>query len=582
MHTRVTFRSDSLRAKTTEAALRCFPALVVFCVLATAGAFEPVPDKTVVLTFDDAVKSHYTFVAPLLQEYKFGATFYVTARWMDDPENFMSWDDIAKLHEMGFEIGNHSWSHSGFGNPRIGARLAGQLGLVENALNRVGVPKPVTFAWCGNSFGPEGMAALSSRGYKFARRGMQPEVAYGAIKPGPLYDPASHHPLLVPSAGDAYPDWTLEDFRKVVDRARDGVIAVVQFHGVPDVAHPWVHTPPERFREYMDYLKQGGFNVIAMRDLERYVDPMAVPKDAMASVRYAAGTLELPPEIAATRADLGYWVENMMRYHKYTELEAAAVAGYSVETLQQRTPRPLAPSIEAAPSVLRVLPYPGGRHPRVGFLDGAVDPLRGTKASVFPPWEDVGYAVVDLPEAIFANDELLFLAHTHVPTIWDKQHTYIDNVDWQRSPRGELRSRWELPNKVRFGARVTPDESGADLELWLENGTEKPLTGLRTQVCVMLKGMPDFAAQNQEGKRYENGVAAAPSADGTRWVLVAFDRCGRTWGNPSCPCIHSDPVLPDCSPGQTVSVSGRLWFQEGESVDAQIQAGPGQSAPAPR
>jgi hypothetical protein len=37
-------------------------------------------------------------------------------------------------------------------------------------------------------------------------------------------------------------------------------------------------------------------------------------------------------------------------------------------------------------SLPRVLPYPGGRHPRVGFLDGAIDPQRGTKASVFAPW----------------------------------------------------------------------------------------------------------------------------------------------------------------------------------------------------
>ena len=56
--------------------------------------------------------------------------------------------------------------------------------------------------------------------------------------------------MLIPSAGDAYPEWDLEAFRGVVDRAKDGLIAVVQFHGVPDVAHPWVHTPPERFERY--------------------------------------------------------------------------------------------------------------------------------------------------------------------------------------------------------------------------------------------------------------------------------------------------------------------------------------------
>ena len=48
---------------------------------------------------------------------------------------------------------------------------------------------------------------------------------------------------------------------------------------------------------------------------------------------------------------------------------------------------------------LLVLPYPGGRHPRIGFLDGAVDPQRETKVSVFTPWDDSSYVVVDVPEA---------------------------------------------------------------------------------------------------------------------------------------------------------------------------------------
>jgi len=58
---------------------------------------QPIPDKTVVLTLDDAVKSQVTFVAPLLKKYGFGATFFVTHCWMDDTDHFMSWNDVAKL-----------------------------------------------------------------------------------------------------------------------------------------------------------------------------------------------------------------------------------------------------------------------------------------------------------------------------------------------------------------------------------------------------------------------------------------------------------------------------------------------------
>lgn len=38
---------------------------------------QPIPDKLVVFTFDDASLSHATFVVPILRKYGFGATFFI-------------------------------------------------------------------------------------------------------------------------------------------------------------------------------------------------------------------------------------------------------------------------------------------------------------------------------------------------------------------------------------------------------------------------------------------------------------------------------------------------------------------------
>ncbi len=546
---------------------------------------EPIPDKTVVLTFDDAVRSHLTFVAPLLKEHGFQATFFVSDLWLDDREHFLSWKEVGELHALGFEVGNHTWTHSNFSSPKMAARLAGELSLVERELAAVGVPKPVSFAWPGNGFGPEAMKVLHARGYRFARRGMQPEVPYGKTRPGPLYDPASHHPLLIPSAGDAYPEWDLNAVKQVVDRAVDGHIAVVQFHGVPDEAHPWVHTPPERFREYMDYLASGGFKVIAMRDLAQYACPESAerpplrgyqggcssqgdwspPTDAMAFVHYSpgGGPVELPPEVLATRANLRPWLENMLLHHRYSLEEAAAVCAYPPPLLERKLAGLELQETEPQ-DVLRVLPYPGGRHPRTGFLDGAIDPMRGTKLSVFAPWAEGGYVVVDLPEALWADGKLAFLAHTHIPTIWDEDHVVLDNIDWTVHPSGALEHARRLPNGVRLGASAVPRADHVEMLLWLENGSQLPLTGLRAQVCIMLPAATGFEALTNDGKRYEGSVAMAPSEAGTRWVLVSFEQCVRPWGNADVPCIHADPGFPDAAPGERVEVRGRLWFYEGE------------------
>jgi len=538
----------------------------------------PVPDKTVVLTFDDAVRSHLEYVAPLLEKHGFGATFFVSHYWMPDREHFLSWEEIAELHKMGFEIGNHTWTHDDFGNPKVAARLEAELDLVDYCLAEVGVPRPVSFAWPGNAFGPEAVTVLDRHGIRFARRGMQPEIPYGEIAPGPLYDPCRHHPLLIPTGGDAYPEWTLDAFKAAVDRAKDGKIAVIQFHGVPDIVHPWVHTPPERFREYMDYLEQGGFHVIAMRDLAQYIPANAKIDDPLLGTRFPVPpnrAVDLPIEVAATRADLDFWLENMIACHGYSWDEAAQVCGLTAQEVERRAGAlklvPGAAMSRKPGAPLAVLPYPGGRHPRIGFLDGAVAPQRGTKLSVFAPWQPAGYAVLDLPEAIWCQDGLLFLAHTHIPTIWDEANKVIENVDWERLEDGSIQYTRVLPNNVRFGARATARDDHVDLGFWLENGSDETLTGLRCQMCLMPARVPGFEALTNENKIFRDGVAAVRSSErDDRWLLLVVERCTNAWGNADVPCMHSDPLLPDLAPGERAETKGRVWFYEGDDIDGEI------------
>ena len=421
-----------------------------FLQVGTAGLVRAagVPTKLVVLTFDDAVKSHRTFVAPFLKELGFGATFFVTHQWMNDAEYFMNWRDIGEIHEMGFEIGNHSWTHADFSVPRNAARLAGELALVENELKKVNVPRPVSFAYSGNFFGPEAIDLLRQNGYKLARRGGSPEAEYGTLQFGPAFDPSRHDPLLIPTTGDAYPKWTQEHFERVMSSAKTGEIVVLQFHGVPDVKHPWVHTPPENFREYMSYLKNQGYRTLALRDLEPYIDRSKLPDDPMVRRRYRTreqSELAFPTEVSASRADQRYWLQNMLGPHRYTHEEAGHVLGWTVPQVAAA-----AREIPAHPAGGRVLPYPGVRPLRIGFRDGAIDPLRGTKASVFLPWSPEQYVVVDLPEAIFSNLGLLFLAHTHVPTIWNDQNKVIENCRLAAAARGRLAIGMVVAEQRRF------------------------------------------------------------------------------------------------------------------------------------
>ena len=273
--------------------------------------------------------------------------------------------------------------------------------------------------------------------------------------------------------------------------------------------------------------------------------------------------------------DLRYWLDNMVRYHHYSPAEIEWATGLSEPRIAAAMER-FGLRAESQPrrrsgDALLVLPYPGGRHPRIGFLDGAVRPQRETKVSVFAPWEDGGYVVADIPEAIWSNLGLTYLAHTHVPTIWTRQNVELEPLEWNRRADGTLDVERTLPNGIRFGTRVAPQPDAVRMEMWLENGTSKTLTDLRVQNCVMLKGAVGFAQQTNDNKVFSPPYAACRSADGSRWVITAWEPCHRGWANERCPCLHSDPRFADCPPGETSRLRGWLSFYEGRELDAELE-----------
>ena len=76
---------------------------------------KPIPDKLVVLTFDDGPASHATIVAPILKEMGFGGTFYVCDfdSFKTRKDWYMTFRQMKALADEGFEIGNHTKGHYG-------------------------------------------------------------------------------------------------------------------------------------------------------------------------------------------------------------------------------------------------------------------------------------------------------------------------------------------------------------------------------------------------------------------------------------------------------------------------------------
>lgn len=303
--------------------------------------------------------------------------------------------------------------------------------------------------------------------------------------------------------------------------------------------------------------------------------PSAAGQEPARARTVEAAAADVPnARLPRTEAELERWLQNMVWHHHYSLQEIRLATGLTVDRIQDAIQR-FGITAENRPDTkedneLTVLPYPGGRHPRIGFLDGAIDPQRETKVSVFTPWDSESYVVCDTPEAIWSNLGLTYLAHTHIPTIWDRRSQQLDPQEWSSESDGGFVSTRRLPNGIEFTTTVQAADQIVYMDMTLTNGTDETLTDLRVQNCVMLKMAAGFAEQTNENKVFWGPYAACRNAAGNRWIITAWTPLHRGWANADCPCLHADPQFPDCPPGKTSRIFGMLSFYEGDDIYAEL------------
>ena len=219
---------------------------------------KPIPDKLVVLTFDDGPASGYTVVAPILKSLKFSGSFYVCDfdSFRTRKDWYLTWRQMKAMTDQGFEIGNHTTGHAG--GAGIGAFLS-----LDDDLQANGVPKSTTIAWPVFAVNTNTYADLARNGYLFGRG--------GHFRP---YRPTVDNPFDIPCLGSG----TIEEFVKSVRQATAGKIVVIIYHGVPDIEHAAVSLDPAVFKAQMQYLKDNHYKVVALRDLAEYIDPAKAAK----------------------------------------------------------------------------------------------------------------------------------------------------------------------------------------------------------------------------------------------------------------------------------------------------------------
>ena len=68
------------------------------------------PEKPIMLSFDDTRKEHFNIVAPILEKYGFKGTFFIMTVAIGK-KNYMTASDIKMLSDNGHCIGHHTYDH---------------------------------------------------------------------------------------------------------------------------------------------------------------------------------------------------------------------------------------------------------------------------------------------------------------------------------------------------------------------------------------------------------------------------------------------------------------------------------------
>jgi peptidoglycan/xylan/chitin deacetylase (PgdA/CDA1 family) len=132
------------------------------------------PDKPVLLTFDDGNISVYDTVHPILQRHGFTATLFVYGSAIGN-QGHMSWEQLKELHSLGYEVGSHTVTHANLTKfdegesleayqARIVEELTDSKTQIENAIG-----EPITaLAYPYGNYDEFVMAAARDAGYRVA------------------------------------------------------------------------------------------------------------------------------------------------------------------------------------------------------------------------------------------------------------------------------------------------------------------------------------------------------------------------------------------------------------------------------
>lgn len=165
----------------------------------------PLPEKPVILSFDDGWENQFAYALPILQKYGLSATFFVYTNAIGQPNHF-TWEQLQAMQRVGMHIEGHSKSHPFLAKihdqEKLAQEIAGSKALMDEKLGTT----TDAFAYPFGSYNAQTIAAVQAAGYSSAR-------IFSSAATGELHDAADLYTLSAIPAPDS-----LNEFKKYAPR----------------------------------------------------------------------------------------------------------------------------------------------------------------------------------------------------------------------------------------------------------------------------------------------------------------------------------------------------------------------------
>ncbi len=95
-------------------------------------AGHPLPEKPIILTFDDGYRDAYTEAFPLLRRYGFTATFFLLTSFIDQRHPaHLTWEQVIEMSNAGMDMEAHGYTHDDLRNRKVDFLVYQVLGAKE-------------------------------------------------------------------------------------------------------------------------------------------------------------------------------------------------------------------------------------------------------------------------------------------------------------------------------------------------------------------------------------------------------------------------------------------------------------------